>query len=148
MYVPTLAFANIGTNLDSHTLSRRSESGSDLIRHSADVALFPVSSYEVKSPNWEKKEPTEANISSATGALVLWLSFSGLRKAGETRSYWILDSPLARRSLKGMVERDTVKGSLWRPKARMSSLCTAQVTVFIREAEVSPANSMLYIKTM
>lgn len=30
-------------------------------------------------------------------------------------SHWILDSPLARRSLKGTVERDTVKGSLWRP---------------------------------
>lgn len=33
------------------------------------------------------------------------------------------------------------------PKARMSSLCTAQVTVFIREAEVRPANSMLYRNT-
>lgn len=31
------------------------------------------------------------------------------------KSHWILDSPLARRSLKGTVERDTVKGSLWRP---------------------------------
>lgn len=28
---------------------------------------------------------------------------------------WILDSPLARSSLKGTVERDIVKGSLWRP---------------------------------
>ena len=34
------------------------------------------------------------------------------------------------------------------PKARMSSLCTAQVTVLIREAEVRPANIMLYRKTM
>lgn len=64
------------------------------------------------------------------------------------KSHWILDSPLARRSLKGTVERDTVKGSLWRPKARMSSLCTAQVTVLIREADVRPANSMLYRNTM
>lgn len=31
------------------------------------------------------------------------------------KSHWILDSPLAKRSLKGTVERDTVKGSLWRP---------------------------------
>lgn len=30
----------------------------------------------------------------------------------------------------------------------MSSLCTAQVTVLMREADVRPANSMLYRKTM
>lgn len=34
------------------------------------------------------------------------------------KSHWILDNPLARRSLKGTVERDTVKGSLWRPVQR------------------------------
>ena len=40
-----------------------------------------------------------------------------LRGSGEKKkkSHWILDSPLARRSLKGTVERETVKGSLWRP---------------------------------
>lgn len=34
------------------------------------------------------------------------------------KSHWILDRPLARRSLKGTVERDTVKGSLWRPATK------------------------------
>lgn len=34
------------------------------------------------------------------------------------KSHWILDSPLARRSLKGTVDRDTVRGSLWRPATK------------------------------
>ncbi|KAG7228343.1 hypothetical protein INR49_009207 [Caranx melampygus] len=38
-----------------------------------------------------------------------------LAEAVVRRIHWILESPLVKRSLKGMVERDTVKGSLWRP---------------------------------
>lgn len=37
-------------------------------------------------------------------------------QGGGGGGHWILDSPLARRSLNGTVERDTVKGSLWRPE--------------------------------
>lgn len=37
------------------------------------------------------------------------------KKELQRRTQWIFDSPLATRSLNGMVERDTVKGSLWRP---------------------------------
>lgn len=62
--------------------------------------------------------------------------------------HWIFDSPLAIRSLKGIADRVTGKGSRWSPKARMSSRCTAQVTVLMRQAEVSPAKSTLYRKTM
>lgn len=36
-------------------------------------------------------------------------------KTKTKKPQWIFDSPLARSSLNGMVERDTVKGSLWRP---------------------------------
>lgn len=47
-------------------------------------------------------------------------------RLGMGKSHWILDSPLARRSLNGTVERDTVKGSLWRPakKERKSTITT------------------------
>lgn len=98
--------------------------------------------------NWQRNKI--GNAFHLTGAHLRWLSSKRPGKAvvRQKNSHWILDSPLARRSLKGTVERDTVKGSLCRPKARMSSLCTAQVTVFIREADVRPANSMLYRKTM
>lgn len=40
------------------------------------------------------------------------------KKTKNKKGHWILDNPLARRSLKGTVERDTVKGSLWRPVKR------------------------------
>lgn len=40
-------------------------------------------------------------------------------KKGE--SHWILDSPLASKSLRGTAERDTVRGSLWRPAERMTT---------------------------
>lgn len=41
--------------------------------------------------------------------------FLKVRKVVRGRSHWILDSPLASKSLKGTAERDTVKGNLWRP---------------------------------
>lgn len=60
----------------------------------------------------------------------------------------IFERPLANRSLRGMAERETVKGSLCRPNARMSSRCTAHVSVLMRQADVSPANRTLYRNTM
>ena len=54
------------------------------------------------------------------------------KKNKKERTQWIFDSPLARRSLNGMVERDTVKGSLWRPtKGQKKKKSTIQSCVMI-----------------
>lgn len=38
------------------------------------------------------------------------------------KSHWIFESPLANKSLKGTVERDTVKGNRWRPAKTESTI--------------------------
>lgn len=66
--------------------------------------------------------PNCKRFSITTGAHLKWLSSQKkiyeqavVRGGRREEGHWILDSPLARSSLNGTVERDTVKGSLWRP---------------------------------